>query len=244
MNTTAMKKYAEILEAIAAARAGMIDTAKTEKDLTRKAMLVARVSGTDAELNAAEAAYKAAGEKFAAECQQNEDLEMTVEVLKDNAAHAFFNESIGTICGIWTKYAGKPRGEKTADKIQKEMLNALGVRVWIGNDYGNAKITCYFDRESKAPFQSLEFGTINGEKIPALVDNKVQPLSADMFRVYNCGAYVDDVAAHVQSLREAHEKALEAEAALTNAVSAYNGLTRGRIAQASTRGGVNRRFII
>lgn len=51
-----MKKYAEILKDIAAARAGMVDTAKTEKDLTRKAMLVARVSGTDAELNAAEAA--------------------------------------------------------------------------------------------------------------------------------------------------------------------------------------------
>lgn len=106
------------------------------------------------------------------------------------------------------------------------------------------KATTHYVVRYEAPFQSLEFGTINGEKIPALVDNKVQPLSADMFRVYNCGAYVDDVAAHVQAIREAHEKALEAEAALTNAVSAYNGLTRGRIAQASTRGGVNRRFII
>ena len=239
-----MKKYAEILKDIAAARAGMVDTAKIEKDLTRKAMLVARVSGTDAELNAAEAAYKAAGEKFAAECQQNEDLEMTVEVLKDNAAHAFFNESIETICSIWTKYAGKPRGEKTADKIQKEMLNALGVRVWVGNDYGDAKITCYFDCESKAPFQKLEFGTINGEKIPALVDNKIQPLSANMFRVCYCGAYVDDVSAHVQAIREAHTKALEAEAAFANAVSAYNNLTRGNIAQASTRDGVKRWFIV
>lgn len=241
-----MKKYAEILKDIAAARAGMVDTAKTENDLTRKAMLVARVSGTDAELNAAEAAYKAAGEKFAAEYRRNEDLEMTVEVLKDNAAHAFFCESIGTICGIWTKYAGKPRGEKTAEKIQKEMFAALGVRIWIDNNYNDARITCYFGRESKAPFQSLEFGTINGngEKIPALVDNKVQPLGADMFRVYNCGAYVDDVPAHVQAIREAHERACAAEAAFADAVSAYNRLTRGRIAQASTRGGVNRRFII
>lgn len=241
-----MKKYAEILKDIAAARAGMVDTAKTEKDLTRKAMLVARVSGTEAELNAAEAAYKAAGEKFAAECQRNEELEMTVEVLKDNAAQAFFAESIETICNIWTKYAGKNRGEKTADKIQKEMFNALGVRVWVGNDYGDAKITCYFDYESKAPFRSLEFSAIrtNAENVPALVDNKIQPLSADMFRVYNCGAYVDDVAAHVQAIREAHAKALEAEAALVNAVSVYNNLTRDRIAQASTREGVKRWFIV
>lgn len=240
-----MKKYAEILKDIAAARAGMVDTAKTEKDLTRKAMLVARASGTDAELNAAEAAYKAAGEKFTAECKHNEDLKMTFEVLKDNAAQAFFAESIEIICTIWNKYAGKPHGEKTADKIRKEMFATLGVRVWVCNKYDDASITCYFDPSSKAPFRDLEFCTLrtNGEKIPALVDNKIQPLSPDIFRVYNCGAYVEDVTAHVQAIREAHEKAQEAETAFANAVSAYNNLTRGSIAQASTREGVKRWFI-
>lgn len=240
-----MKKYTEILKDIAAARAGMIDTAKTEKDLTRNAMLTARKSGTDAEFDAALTAYKAAEEKYAAECKHNEDMQMAFEILKDNAAQAFFAENIGVICDIWNKYAGKPHGEKTSDKIRKELFAALGVRVWIGNKYNDASITCYFDFGSKAPFRDLEFCTIrtNGENVPALVDNKVQPLSADMFRVYNCGAYVDDVAAHVQAIREAHEKALEAESAFSEAVSAYNRLTRGRIAQASTRGDVNRRFI-
>lgn len=126
-----MKKYAEILKDIAAARAGMIDTAKTEKDFTRKAMLIARKSGTNAEFDAAEAAYKAAEEKYAAECKHNEDLQMAVEVLKDNAAQAFFAENISDICSIWSKYAGKPCGEKTADKIRKELLETLGVRIWI-----------------------------------------------------------------------------------------------------------------
>ena len=68
-----MKKYAEILKDIAAARAGMVDTAKAEKDLMRNAMLSARKSGTDAEFDAAEAAYKAATEKYVAECKRNED---------------------------------------------------------------------------------------------------------------------------------------------------------------------------
>lgn len=238
-----MKKYAEILKDISAARAGMIDTAKTEKDLTRNAMLTARKSGTDAELDAALTAYKAAEEKYAAECKHNEDMQMAVEVLRDNAAQAFFAENIGAICAIWNKYTNKPCGEKTSDKIRKELFAALGVRVWIGNKYGDACITCYFD--APAPFRSLEFCAIrtNGETTPALVGNKIQPLNPDMFCVYNCGAYVDDVAAHVQIIREAHEKALEAEAAFADAVSAYNRLTRGRIEQASTRGGVNRRFV-
>ena len=238
-----MKKYAEILKDIAAARAGMVDTAKAEKDLMRKAMLSARKSGSDAEFDAAKTAYEAAAEKYAAECKHNEDLQMTVEVLKDNAAQAFFAENIQTICSIWSKYAGKPCGEKTAEKIQKELFAALGVRVWISNKYSDACITCYFD--IGAPFRSLEFCAIrtNGEAIPALIGNKIQSLSPEVFRVYNCGAYVDDVPAHVQAIREAHDKAREAEAAFTDAVSIYNNLTRGRIIQASTHDGVKRWYI-
>ena len=240
-----MKKYVEILEAIDAARAGMVDTAKSEREFALEAMVIAHKSGTDAEFDEAKAAYKAAEEKLAAEGRHNEDLKMTIEILKDNAAQAFFAESIETICTIWNKYAGKPHGEKTADKIRKELFAALGVRVWIGNKYDDASITCYFDFGSKAPFRDLEFCAIrtNGEKVPALVDNKIQPLSPDIFRVYNCGAYVDDVPAHVQAIREAHEKALEAETAFANAVSAYNGLTRGNIARASTRESVKRYFV-
>lgn len=238
-----MKTYSDILKDIAAARADMIDTAKTEKDLARNAMLTARKSGTDAEFDAAEAVYKAAAEKYAAECKHNEDLQMAVEVLKDNAAQAFFVENISTICAIWNKYNGKPLGEKTAEKIRKELFAALGVRVWISNKYNDACITCYFD--GKAPFRDLEFCTkrANGEAVPALVNNKIQPLSPDVFRVYNCGAYVEDVAAHVKALREAHDRAQEAEAAFADAVSAYNALTRGNIVGASTRDGVKRWYI-
>lgn len=239
-----MKKYAEILKDIAAARAGVSDVAKAEKDLTQKAMFIARKSGTGAEFDAANAAYEAAAEKYAAECRRNEDLQMAVEILKDNAAQAFFAENIGGICSIWSKYAGKACGEKTADKIRKELFETLGVRIWVSNKYSDACITCYFD--TGAPFRSLEFCATraNGEAIPALSNtNKIQSLIPDVFRVYNCGAYVDDVPAHVQAIREAHDKAREAEAAFSEAVSAYNRLTRGRIIQASTCDGVKRWYI-
>lgn len=238
-----MKAYTEILKDIATARAGIVDTTKAEKDFTRKAMITARKSGTDAEFDAAEAAYKAAEEKYVAECKHNEDLQIELEILKDNAAQAFFAENIGVICDIWNKYAGKPHGEKTSDKIRKELFAALGVRVWIGNKYNDASVTCYFD--APAPFRGLEFCATrsNGENVPALIGNKIQSLCPEVFRVYNCGAYVDDVPAHVQAIREAYDKARAAEAAFAAAVSDYNALTRGNIAQASTREGVKRWFL-
>ena len=234
-----MKKYVEILDAITAARAAMVDPEKSEKGFARNAVKIAYKSGTDTELAAAEAAYKAAEEKYAAEFKHNEDLKVALEILKDNAANAFFAESIGTICTIWNKYAGKPHGEKTAEKIRKELFAALGVRVSITNKYDDACITCY-DLGRGAPFRELEFYASRkaGENAPALVGNKVQALNPDCFRLYCCGGYVDDVPAQVAAIRAAHEKAMEAERAFTAAVCAYNSLTRGNIVRASTREGV------
>lgn len=240
-----MKKYADILAEIAATRASMIETAKTERELARQEMLTAHKSGTGKEFAAAKAAYMAAEEKYISEGVHNDDLKMCIEILKDNAAQAFFSESIETICTIWNKYAGKPHGEKTADKIRNELFSALGVRVWIGNKYGDAWITCYFQYGSTAPFNSIEFYSIraNGERIPALIENKIQPITPEMFRVYCCGEYVDDPGKQVQEIRKAHAKAVDAEKALQAAIGEYNGLTRGNIARASIRDGIKKWYI-
>lgn len=240
-----MKKYVDILKDISATRASMIDTAKTERELARQEMLAAHKSGTDEEFAAAKAAYKATEEKYISECVHNEDLKMILEILKDNAAQAFFAESISTICNIWNKYAGKPHGEKTADKIRNELFSALDIRVWVGNKYDDAWITCYFQYGSNAPFNSIEFYSIraNGERIPALIGNKIQPITPEMFRVYCCGEYVEEPEKQVQAIREAHAKAVDAEKALQAAISEYNDLTRGNIARASVREGIKKQYI-
>ena len=240
-----MKKYAEILKDITTARASIIDAAATEKELARQELIAAHKTGTGEEFISAKDACKAAEEKFITECIHNEDIKIMLEILKDNAAQAFFAESIGTICNIWNKYAGKQHGEKTADKIRKEMFATLGVRVYVGNKYGDAYIACYFDFGSKAPFNSIDFISIrhNGENVPALIDNKIQPLHAEMFRVYCCGDYVADPEKQVHAIREAHQKAIDAEKALQDAIDAYNHLTRGNIQRASIREGIKRWYV-
>lgn len=238
-----MKKYTEILNEIKKARAAIKDTAQTEKELTRVLLIETRKNGSPADFEKARAEYDAAAAQYKKECEHNETLKLKIEILKENAAQALFAENIHTICDIWNKYENKPHGEKTAQKIRDEIKAATGLRVYISNKYDDASIKIYFDYNS--PLRDLEFVPIwNGSKQPALSsENKVLQINAENMRVYCCGAYVENVNAHIKALRKAHAAALEAEKALENAVSAYNKLTRGGIQRASQRDGVKKYLI-
>jgi hypothetical protein len=235
-----MKKYVDILNEIKKTRASITDTAKNEKELDRIAARDAWKNGTEEEREAAKAKYKEAEARYIKELEKNDTAKLKIEVLKDNAAQAFITENIDNICDIWNKYEGKPHGEKTADKIRAELKAATGHYISIRNKWEDACIYVSFAYDSGAPFRDLEFHPIwNGAKQPATDnDNKIVKLNPENFRVYCCGAYVEDVNAHVKAIRKAHKAAQDAEKALENAISTYNALTRGNIQHASTREGV------
>lgn len=234
-----MKKYAEILKEITKTKASITDTAKNEKELERLAAREAYASGTDEEKEKARAKYKEAEARYIKELEKNETAKLKIEVLKDNAKQAFFYENINIICDIWNKYEGKPHGEKTADKIRAELKSAVGHYISIRNKWDDACIYISFAYDSGAPFCDIEFHPAwNGNKYPALTDNKIIKLSPERFRVYCCGEYVENVNAHIKALKKAHKTAKDAEKALEEAVSAYNTLTRGSIQHASAREGV------
>lgn len=234
-----MKKYTDILKEITKTRNTMTDTAKTEKELEYLAMKEAHKNGNENDFATAKSKYKEAEKRYVEELQKNENLKLKIEILKNNAAQAFFAENIHTICEIWNKYEGKPHGEKTAEKIRDELKTATGYYISIRNKYDTANIYVYFNNENPAPFQTLEFYPIwDGNNTPATIDNKIQHLTPEKLKVYNCGEYVENVNAHINALRKAHAAAKEAEKAFSDAVSKYNELTRGNIQNASTREGV------
>ena len=239
-----MKTYNEILKDIKKARADIKDTAASEKNLSRLFLLEKRKNGSDADFEKARAQYEAAQEQYKKEVEHNETIKLKIEILKNNAQQAFFNETINTICDIWNKYEGKPHGEKTAAKISEELKAATGFYISIGNKYDDARIFVSPPYGTPAPFNNLEFYPIwNGEKQPALIDNKIVKLSADNMKVYCCGEYVENVNAHIKELRKAHTEAMQAEKAMQEAVEKYNALTRGNIARASSREGVKHYLI-
>ena len=240
-----MKKYNEIKKEIQRAKASIIGTAKTEKQLNVE-LLREALKDNDAErIEIARAAYKEAEARYIKECEHNDDIKIKIEILTDNAKQALFSEIIGTICDIWNKYENKPHGEKTAQKIKEELKTATGYYIYIGNRYDDAHININFHYGDNAPFNRLEIVPIwNGKKQPALSDdNKIIKLNPDNMRVYYCGGYVENVNAHIKAIRKAHAAARAAEEALTEATSAYNALTRGNIQHINSREGVKRYII-
>jgi hypothetical protein len=233
-----MKKYTEILKEITDTRNCITDTARIEKELEREAMKTAHTNGNTDELEKARTKYKKAEQRYIEELQKNENANLKIQILKDNATQAFFAENINVICDIWNKYIGKSHGEKTSEKIRDEIKTATGYYVSIGNNYITARIRVYSRYNTNDSFNSLEFCPLD-YNIKALDNNnKILELKPCDFHVYCCGDYVDDVTAHIEALRKAHAAAKEAENAFKEAVQAYNTLTRGNIQTASTHDGV------
>lgn len=237
-----MKKYVEIMQEIKDARAAMTNTAKTEKEIERAAFMEAARDGSQEEKETARAAFRTACDRLAAEELRNNDIKIKIEILQENAKQALFAENIATICEIWNKYEGKPHGERTAQKIRDEIKAATGCTVYIGNKWDEARATIY--PPERVYNNEIEAAPIwNGEKQPALINNKIIKLSPANMRVCYCGEYVENIDNHIKELHEAHAAALQARDAYRAAIDAYNALTRGKIQHASEHEGVKRYII-
>ena len=238
-----MKTYNEILKEIATARAGMTDTAKTEKEMERAAFKEATRDGSPEEKEKAREKFRIACDRLKEETARNNDIKIKIEILKENAKQALFSENIGIICEIWNKYEGKPHGEKTAQKIRDEISSATGQRVYIGNKWDDANITIYPNRARYG--DEITITPIwNGEKQPALNNNnKIVKLTPENLRVSYCGEYVENIDEHIKQLHEAHAGALTALETYRAAIDKYNALTRGNMAHASDREGVKHYII-
>lgn len=234
-----MKTYIEIMEEIKTARASITDTAKTEKEIERAAFMETARNGSPEEKEKARVTFRAACDRLTEETNRNNDIKIKIEILKENAKQALFRENINAICDVWNKYENKPHGEKTAQKIRDEIKEATGLRVYVGNKWGDARITIYPGTNS--PADEIEICPVwNGnEKQPALNDNnKIIKLHPEKMRVCYCGEYVENADAHTNEIKEAHTDALKALEEYRAAIDKYNALTRGNMQRASDREGV------
>lgn len=231
-----MKTYAAIIKEIEKIKKSITNTAEENYYYVIEEHRAALRSGKTENRDIFIEAHRTAEAEYIKEKEKNLDIQLKIEILKDNAKQALTAELMPVIAEIWNKYEGKPHGEKTAKKISDELEAATGYYIHIGNRYDDARITIYI----RGVVSDLELYPIwNGIKQPAIdSDNKIVRIIPENFKIYCCGEYVENVNKHIKELKKAHAKAKELEKAFNDAVTEYNKLTRGKIERANAREGV------
>lgn len=235
-----MKKYNEILQEINETRATISHDAQNALTAATAGALADLHNGgsVDAYKRTKAETLRALEETATEEEQNNHRARVALEILKDNAKQAHFAENIAKICAIWNKYAGKPHGEKTAEKIRAEIETETGAYVRIFNKWGGACIDVIkwahgcaireieYTASERAEHYDDKRGAIDN-------NNKILKICADVFAVDYCREYVDDVPAHADKIIKAHKELLQAQQEFNKKIDAYNELTRGNVSRFS-----------
>lgn len=161
--------------------------------------------------------------ELVAEDEQERKTQFRSKVLKHNARIAFVAEYLPIVLECINKYAGKQVGDKTAERIEDELLEKTGHSVVIRNRPMGAEIT----------FHVLGVFTISAKYDPETKDfysffdayGKLREMTSDMFSTHEI-EYVEDIDAfYEQKTAELREIKKEAEK-LQNKIALFYGLQK------------------
>lgn len=209
-----MKTFNEILKDIEAIRKAIDKSESNEKRLEAEWTTILDMKECHEKRKALEAEWSAAG-------QETKDLYLSLRILKNNARIALFNDVMPVLLEVLGKYKGKPYGEKTRDKIAKEIEEKAGARAYILTKYNQDEITssCYGND------YSITIGTkyIEGKQDRILIDNKIQLVPLENFCLwYIKDKYISDVPAAIADMKELYSKAVSMQKELDKVCSAFN----------------------
>ena len=160
-------------------------------------------------------------------------LEITRKILRNNAKVALFNEVLPVALDILSKYAGKPYGDKTREKISNEVKAATNCRFYIASRsrYGSDSYEIY-PVDGFGNDYNISCGTeyTDGSKKPLLVDNKIQAVSFEEIALYYIsGEYLLHIPGRIEELKRLYAEAVAKQKELETICENYNGLAVGDI---------------
>lgn len=208
-----MKTFKEIMEDIKHTNKQLEESKATEKELTDKFML-----------KYDRAKRKETYKDYLTDLKKTEEttknLSLTVKFLQNNARIALFNDVMPVLLDILSKYKGKPYGEKTRDKIAKELEERIGARAYIGTRYDTDEIRIY-PSNSFGNTYTITVGTKPNEHI--LIDNKIQILPIESFSIWYINSrYFEDIQAAIVEMETLYNKAYSMQKELDSICSAFN----------------------
>lgn len=208
-----MKTFKEIMEDIKHTNKQLEESKATEKELTDKFML-----------KYDRAKRKETYKDYLTDLKKVEEttknLSLTVKFLQNNARIALFNDVMPVLLDILSKYKGKPYGEKTREKIAKELEERIGARAYISTRYDTDEIRIY-PSNSFGNTYTITVGTKPNEHI--LIDNKIQILPIESFSIWYINKrYFEDIQAAIVEMETLYNKAYSMQKELDSVCSAFN----------------------
>lgn len=221
-----MKKFAELVNEvkIVSKTIASKEEAKTKltADLTKSINLDAR-----------ELEYKKCQSKRREIEQSITDLKIEREILKNNARIALFKEAVPVIVETLSKYKGKPYGEKTRDKICKEISEKISANFYISSKYGSGSyelfpLNVYGNEYNITIFPSF----IVGDPVQVLNENKINVIPEERLALgYVSSEYVENIPERIEELKCIRNEAYEMQSKLRSICSRYNSKAVGNIPQ-------------
>ena len=174
---------------------------------------------------------KAAESDMIKATEEKKNLQITIKILKNNAKIALFNEVIPVALDVLKKYAGKPYGEKTKEKISDEIKEKTNCRFYITSRWGSYSFDVY-PINGVGNDYNISCGTeyTNGSQKPLLIDNKIQLITFDEIELYYISReYVEDIPQRIENLKTAYAEAVIKQEELQTACDNFNMLAVGDI---------------
>lgn len=213
-----MKTFNEIMQDIEATHKAIKKSEANEKRLEDEWTNIFDIAKRHEKRKALEAEWSAAG-------QETKDLHLFLYLLKNNARIALFNDVMPVLLEVLAKYKGKPYGEKTREKICKEVEEKTGAKAYIRTEYNHDEIFVYPSFSGGVYDYGITIGTkyVDGEQDRILIGNKIQLVPFENFCLwYIKDNYIPDIPAAIAEMKELYNKAVFMQKELEKVCSAFN----------------------
>lgn len=182
----------------------------------------------EAEIEAVKSALDAvhkSGENIAHEIEREEALHA---VLANNRKIVLVNDALTVVIEEFTKFNGKPYGEKTRRKISDAIYEKCGFRAYIETpDYSNIRdsMTIYKGCDVQETLYT-PYNTETAKRPQLLIENKINADAVRQLatRYFTINDYVVNPAEYVAELTERKNAIEEAKKALNKATGEYNAV--------------------
>lgn len=196
------------------------------------AAISARMKGLKAITDRWNRPAEATQEQIAEAGEELQTLEIVQKIRHDNLRRMVYEAALPVLLDILKKWNGKPYGEKTKEKINREMKECTGIAAYLSGAYGE-DITLiplnaegYSDYQFK--YQDFEIYTKwrDGERPRVLRGGRIinGDLTLDDFYLSCCPQFVDNPEARAVEILEGFVELRKKVEALEKEVKQFNSL--------------------